>query len=298
MAIDFETANEQRASVCAVGITEVRDAQIIRTSHWLIQPPTGDYFTNTWVHGIRPQDIVGAPTWAQSLATIEQAAGPLPLVAHNSPFDKSVFTSSSEMIGARPVAHDWFDTVRLSRACLDLPRHWLNNVADYLGFGDFNHHHAGADAEVCAKIAIALSTGVKARHAEIEYTVPGVWNAVAPMHTPRKRQEYVRLPQQNAEADQQHPLYGTSLTFSGDLKTLSRTEARARAAALGAVVTSGPTKKTRLVIVGDFDPRTLKPGAKVSSKIQKVLDLQAKGQNIEMIGEADFLELLNLKIMG
>ena len=37
-AIDFETANEQRTSVCSVGIVIVREGEIVDTYYSLIRP--------------------------------------------------------------------------------------------------------------------------------------------------------------------------------------------------------------------------------------------------------------------
>lgn len=40
-AIDFETANSKRASVCAVGATRVRDGRIVERFNQLVHPPLG-----------------------------------------------------------------------------------------------------------------------------------------------------------------------------------------------------------------------------------------------------------------
>ena len=37
-AIDFETANNERTSVCSVGVVIVRDGEIVDTFYSLIQP--------------------------------------------------------------------------------------------------------------------------------------------------------------------------------------------------------------------------------------------------------------------
>lgn len=63
-AIDFETANGKRASVCAVGMTKVRNGKIIDQASWLIKPPHG--FTtfadrNIAIHKITEADVVNAP---------------------------------------------------------------------------------------------------------------------------------------------------------------------------------------------------------------------------------------------
>ena len=42
-AIDFETANAERTSVCAVGVVVVRDGQVTDTFYSLIQPEPNYY---------------------------------------------------------------------------------------------------------------------------------------------------------------------------------------------------------------------------------------------------------------
>lgn len=43
-AIDFETANEQRTSVCSVGVVIVRDGEIVDHYYSLIRPEP-EYYT-------------------------------------------------------------------------------------------------------------------------------------------------------------------------------------------------------------------------------------------------------------
>ncbi|WP_103662927.1 BRCT domain-containing protein [Microbacterium sp. CJ77] len=93
-------------------------------------------------------------------------------------------------------------------------------------------------------------------------------------------------------ADPEHPLYGASITFTGELEGFTRDEARSACATLGATITAGPTKKADVVVIGGFDPATLRAGATVSSKLQKAMDLRAAGQHIELISEADLTALL------
>lgn len=45
-AIDFETANNERSSVCSVGIVIVRDDKIVDSFYFLIQPEPNYY--NYW----------------------------------------------------------------------------------------------------------------------------------------------------------------------------------------------------------------------------------------------------------
>ena len=56
-AIDFETANNERSSVCSVGVVIVRDGEIVDKFYSLIKPEQEYY--NYWfsqVHGLSAED--------------------------------------------------------------------------------------------------------------------------------------------------------------------------------------------------------------------------------------------------
>lgn len=61
-AIDFETANNERTSVCSVGVVIVRDGEIVDSFYSLIQPEPNYYnYWCTQVHGLTRQDTEDAP---------------------------------------------------------------------------------------------------------------------------------------------------------------------------------------------------------------------------------------------
>jgi len=82
--------------------------------------------------------------------------------------------------------------------------------------------------------------------------------------------------------------------FSGDLESYTRPEAQKIVASFGATVSAGVTKKTSLVVMGGFDPATLRPGATLSTKIQRAQELAAGGQSVEIVTEQTFLEILSV----
>ena len=53
-----------------------------------------------------------------------------------------------------------------------------------------------------------------------------------------------------------------------------------------------PSGKTTLVVQGEFDPASLRPGAKVGGKASKAMELAAKGQAIQIVDEVGFLDLV------
>lgn len=287
-AIDFETATVDRGSACSVGITKVVNGRVDHTESWFISPPTGSEFTNTHIHGIGPRDVVGAPSWAVTLDRLDTIVDGAPLVAY-SPFDKGVYNAANRITGARERDFVFLDALALVRRHVVLDSYRLPLVVEHLGLPGFAHHEAGADSLACAQITLSL-----ARRSGIDDTGQ-LWQGV----TRAKRQSrswqsqtVAELPHANTAADPEHPLFGEVICFSGDLSGHTRVEAQRLVAQFGATVSAGVTKKTSLVVMGGYDPATLRPGATISTKVQKALDLRAGGQRIEVVPESIFLELV------
>jgi DNA polymerase III subunit epsilon len=293
VAIDFETANFDRASVCAIGTTTVLDGVVRNTATSFVTPPTGLDFTNTYLHGIGPQHVNGAPTWPEALQRLSAAANGLPLVAY-SPFDKGVFNAANALTGVSVPDMRFLDALALVRHHCDLPSNKLPAVVRHFALPDFNHHEAGADSHACALITLRIAEERAAA------SVDELWGSVATGRSTvrsSQRQRYQRkadLPQPSPTADPAHPLWGEVVCFSGDLDSYTRPEAQQLVASFGATVSGNVTKKTTLVVMGGFDPTTLRPGAVFSSKIQRAKDLAASGQPVEIVTEQTFLEIVAL----
>ena len=65
-AIDFETANNERSSVCSVGVVIVRRGEVVDSFYSLIKPEPEYY--NYWcsqVHGLCASDTDSAPVFPE-----------------------------------------------------------------------------------------------------------------------------------------------------------------------------------------------------------------------------------------
>ena len=158
-AIDFETANQCRSSVCSVGVVIVRDCSIVDTFYSLIYPMP-DYFTywTTQVHGLTMLDVEDAPPFPEVWEAVSPKISGIPLVAHNSPFDEGCLKAVFQEYGMSYPNYDFYCTCRAARSKLRgrLPNYQLQTVAKYCGYNLTKHHHALADAEACACIALKL----------------------------------------------------------------------------------------------------------------------------------------------
>ena len=158
-AIDFETANNERSSVCSVGIVIVRNGEIVDNFYSLIQPEPNYY--NYWcsqVHGLCRDDTEDAPVFPDVWEEIAPLIEGLPLVAHNARFDEGCLKAVFRVYRMDYPDYVFRDTLMASRRIFgrSLPNHQLQTVAAACGFDLTQHHHALADAEACAHIAIRL----------------------------------------------------------------------------------------------------------------------------------------------
>lgn len=175
-AIDFETANSKRASVCAVGATRVRDGRIVERFDQLVHPPLGYDEFNEWnirVHHIHPEDVARSPSWPEVAPRLSAFIGNDILVAHNANFDSSVMVAACEATNLRWQVPQMVCTLELARTHLELPSYKLPRVSEELGLPKFTHHEAGADADAAAHVLIALAARLGATTvAEIQAAVP------------------------------------------------------------------------------------------------------------------------------
>lgn len=157
-AIDFETANGKRSSICSVGIVVVRNGEVAGNLYRLICPRPNFYNRfNTAIHGMSFEDTAEAPGFPEIWDELAPSIGSLPLVAHNSPFDEGCLRAAFDIYGMEYPGYEFHCTCRAARRRLPhLPNHKLNTVAAYYGYDLENHHHALADAEACAAIALKL----------------------------------------------------------------------------------------------------------------------------------------------
>ena len=166
VAIDFETANGQRSSVCSVGIVIVKSGEIVDNFYSLIKPRPNYY---AWfcqeVHGLGYADTDNAPefpkVWETAIEKIKMyfpyiEDGEVPFVAHNAPFDEGCLKAVFAAYGIKYPDFEFQCTCRKSRQVWPEGHHNLDIIAGYCGYDLTNHHHALADAEACAVIGIKI----------------------------------------------------------------------------------------------------------------------------------------------
>ncbi|MBI5583482.1 MAG: 3'-5' exonuclease [Deltaproteobacteria bacterium] len=154
VAIDFETADYQRDSACAVALARVENNRIVQRMYRLIRPPRKTVVFS-YLHGIKWEDVAREPTfgeiWPQLLPMIQGASF---LAAHNASFDRSVLETCCQVSGLGIPQAKFLCTVNLARKILGIYPTQLPQVCSKLGIR-LDHHNAASDADACAPIVIA-----------------------------------------------------------------------------------------------------------------------------------------------
>lgn len=159
IAIDVETANNERSSICSVGAVKVRDGIITDRRYTLVRPEPDWYAWHcTRVHGLTAEDTFDAPSFGTVWRQWQPWLEGLPLVAHNAQFDAGCIREACRIYGLE--APDTF-LCTLQAARKSIPRGMcasksLDSLCEYFGIPLKNHHNALDDAEACAKLAIVL----------------------------------------------------------------------------------------------------------------------------------------------
>ncbi len=314
-AIDFETANGFRGSPCAVGLSRVRDGRIVEEAFWLMRPPVGhDHFDqrNIQIHGVTPQQVATQPRFAEVFDEITGFLGDDILVAHNAAFDTGVIKAALQASARSGPGFSYACTVILARRSYSLPSYSLPFVAEAAGVPLIHHHDAIEDARACAGILIDIAARQNADSLEDLYQRLNLALPVMPAFVPDPDQPVAQAaasasnwfgwpeegpnPEPNPAADSNHPLFGQTVVFTGNLQ-ISRGTAKQRAALMGARPASSVTAKTTVLVVGDgFIAADLKLGkttaGRITAKARRVLELHERGQKIEVLSEGEFMQMI------
>ncbi len=275
VAVDVETANADCATICQIGIARFDEGNVQETWTSLVNPE--DYFDgmNISIHGITEADVQDAPRFSDVFPAVTSHLANS-VVVHHMPFDRVALGRAARRYGLPPVQAQWIDSARVARrawAQYSTRGYGLANLAQALEI-PLDHHDALSDAVACGMVlrrAVDVS-GIGVQDWLVESRRP-IGGSVA------------------RSGDPAGSLFGERIVFTGKL-SIPRREAADLAVAVGCDVASSISRNVTILVVGLQDLRRTK-GRKKSSKHRKAEGLVDEGCDIAIIGEEDFLELVD-----
>jgi DNA polymerase III subunit epsilon len=281
VAVDVETANASLASICQVGLASFSAGRLVEEFWSLIDPEDFFDYPNICVHGIRPEDVVGAPVLPEFADLISSRLDGNVAVCHTH-FDRVAVHQAWKKYGLPAPDCAWLDSACVAR------RTWsefascgygLQSVCDHIRY-KYRAHDALEDAKAAGHVLLAA---IRKSGLSVEDWLVRARQPIDPSGRRVSRQ-----------GNPLGPLFGEVMIFTGTL-TIPRREAADMADTVGCEVGDSVTKKTTMLVVGDQDVAKL-AGHEKSSKHRKAEELIAQGQALRILRESDFLEIVALEV--
>ncbi len=270
-AIDFETANSLRNSICQIGICRVEHGVAIFAESFLVQPPENEYsHWNVGIHGISPDITQKEPLFPEVWSKIKHYFENQLIVAHNTDFDLDCLFKTLEFYGLEFPCIENECTYKLTGLS-------LIDLAESLEIQLMPHHNALNDSLMCAESYIKLKKGLKPN---LQKVTKKESKSLFEGH--EKLCGKVLKPDLE-QADSNSPFYNKKIVFTGILSKIGREEAAKIVKKMGADIDTSISKKTNIVIIGT--------GAG-PAKLKKIGEYNNTGSNIVLIYETEFLEII------
>lgn len=308
IAIDFETANEKRASVCAVALIVFEDDNITKELEWIVSPPQHlNYFNpyNVQIHGIKESDVISKPEFNDIWPEIYRLINHKILVAHNASFDMSVLRQLLDCYNLDYPNIEFICTCNVARKTWDKQINYtLKNIGNNLGY-IFNHHDAHDDARICGKILldacryhgcdsiadlskkIGLKKGILCSNKYSPCSVADPYKGLR-----KGKFEKIEFNELSREClNTEGLLSGKGVVFTGTLISMTRQTAAQHVVNHGGYVSNTVNKNTNFLVMGIQDFARFVDN-KQSSKTKRAKRLIEEGKQLEIIDENEFLKLI------
>lgn len=299
VAIDFETANSVRSSVCSIGIVKVKNGKIHEEFHTLINPLSEFHYYNTKIHGITEYMVHNAPTFEEFWPNFKQYIENQTIIAHNASFDIGVLRDSLNRIHEEEPNFQYGCSYRISKKVWpNLYNHKLSTVSNYLSIS-LRHHDALEDARASALITLEALKKTKTNSIQ-ELSILHKLKLGSPTAATKKMAHARKssgdallqsVEPENIPMNTKHPFYGANIVFTGRMVSMTRALAAQHAVNCGANCKGSVDSYTNFLVVGDNDLVKYVQGIK-SAKMKKVEAMIEQGYPIEIVGEQDFLRLV------
>jgi len=256
----------------------IHDGEYIQYVDSFITELTG--ITNKMLENARDQKSV--------LADFLEFLGNQIVIGHNVNFDINFLYDAIWEDFGKKLSNDYVDTMRIARKLLKdkLSHHRLRDVAGYYGI-DYSHAHRAIDD---CQITHGCLRHMQKDIINVYITVEDFISAFKINRQSLKAKDIIPL---TNEFNEDHPLYGMVCVFTGALERMTRREVVQIVANIGGINGDNVTAQTNYLILGNLDYcRNIKDGK--SNKLKKAERLKLKGQDIEIVSENVFYDMLEM----
>lgn len=267
--------------VIEIGILKVRNNTIIDQYSQLIQPEhkIDDFITA--LTGITNEMIAGMPSIRDTRDNVLSFIGFDVIVGHNTSFDIRFLNDGFH----HDLENQYMDTIQFARKLYpEIRHHRLSDLTKYLRLSN-NAHRSIADCIATKE----LYDSEKSRMIERGLKIEDLWMSNNGHHGGHGIDIHSIVP--SVEVSSDGFFCNRHVVFTEKLEKMLRKDAMQLVVNLGGVLDNTVTKKMNYLVLGNNDYNAILRGEK-SSKHKKAEKLKLDGQDIEIIDELTFYDIL------
>ena len=288
VVFDIETTglDPEFDEIIEIGAVKIKDGIKIDTFNSLIKPEYEIDEFITELTGITNGMVENAPSIDEVLPKFMDFIRDYIIIGHNVNFDINFIYDNLEELNIPPITNDFVDTLRISRRLIpELKHHKLSDLANYFNIDTNGSHRSLKDVEITLEVLKNLNTMIIEKHQNMD----NFKDACKPKSHSGIRASDITT--NNTELDEENMLYDKYVVITGTLGKMLRKEAMQVIADLGGHCQDGVNKDTNYLILGNNDYNPILRGKK-TSKLLKAENLKLKGQDIEIISENVFYDII------
>lgn len=279
VALDVETANTSRDSICQIGFAVVRGGQIITAKAVFVDPEQRFDNMVSRIHGLSAVDTQGAQPFPRIHAFLSTVLAGQVLVAHSG-FDRTALAAACQRYKLPWVTPSWVDSTDVAAdAFPDCPSLSLPVLAPWLGI-THRAHDAGEDARATAEVMIAALLRLNRPISNYVQT----WHPPEPVARPARPAKPIWPISRSAPGDPEGRFHGQGICFTGEL-SIEREIAQASAVRAGFNIKTSVTRKCHVLVCGQGSDAP-------SGKLKAAHKLREDGHPIVIVDELGFNHIL------
>ena len=239
--------------------------------------------------GITNEMLETAPEIRSVLPGFLDFIGDSIIIGHNIPFDMKFLGQALENHGFGDIKNDYINTIRIARKTFPgNPHYRLSDVAKYCGLSQSSAHRALADCETTANCYLNMRDRILTEKSESEF--------LAEFNSHKNSSSYSAyiesLSGVSCEGNEDSPIWGKTVVFTGTLERMPRKEALAYVAKLGGIPADSLTKETNYLVIGNGEfVASVKNGK--TNKMKKAEAMALKGLDIHVVSESAFFKMVD-----
>lgn len=287
VVIDLETTGlmPDFDEIIEIAALKVQDGKVTDKFQQLVKPDNeiGSFIEK--LTGITNEMLESAPKINEVLPLFDKFVGDSTVVGHNVNFDVNFLYDNYMNVLEKPFSNNFIDTMRISRKIYpELSHHRLKDIVQHLSIEENGYHRALQDCEYTYKC-----------YQSMENTVMQDFNGIQAFQALFRKNgklDLTKIVTDKTDFDETNPLYKKVCVFTGTLEKYTRQQAAQIVVNLGGICGNTVSKKTDYLILGNNDYcSTIKNGK--SSKQKKAEEYKLKGQDIEIIPESVFYDMIS-----